>query len=339
MAVLSLRPGSSCGVIEVGIGRQGEMAGYAHLIRRNIAVVTSVGSEHFSSLGTLEVTRDEKVEMLRALPSSGTAILNGDDPNVLWMKRRTRARVITYGFGNENEVRASGATQHWPNGTRFRLHVDGQTYDLHTRLIGRYMVYPILAAVAVSRAEGLEIRESLPALEGLQPTRNRLQPIRHRSGALLLLDARKAALETIHAALDTLDELPAERKIVVLGDVEEPLGSQGPLYRELGERIAEVVTRVVFVGGKTNFNRLKAGMVAGGLSREALTNVRTDALEAARVLEADLRPGDLVLIKGRSTQHLERVALSLMGTGVGCRHRLCRRRHDCETCPLLGRRV
>jgi len=339
VGVLNLRPGSSRGALEVGIGRCGEMVGHARLIRPDIVVVTSIGSEHLSSLGTLEVTREEKAEMLRALPASGTAILNGDDPNVLWMRRKTQARVITYGFGEEHEVRASGVTQAWPDGTRFRLHVDGETHDLHTRLIGRHMIYPILAAVAVSRAEGLELRTSLSALEGLEPTQNRLQPIRHRSGAFLLLDAYKGALETIHAALDALDELPAERKLVVLGDVEEPPGSQGPIYRELGERMAGIATRVVFVGGKTNFNRLKVGTKAGGLSRDALTNVRTGALEVAEVLKADLRPGDLVLIKGRSTQHLERVALTLMGTSVECQRRSCPRRHDCETCPLLGRRA
>jgi UDP-N-acetylmuramoyl-tripeptide--D-alanyl-D-alanine ligase len=339
VAVLGLRPGSGRGVIEVGIGRRGRMAGYARLIRPDIVVVTSIGTEHLSSLGTLEVTREEKAEMLRALPSTGIAVLNGDDPNVLWMKRRAPARVITFGFGEANEVRASGVTSDGPNGTRFRLHVDGEAHDLHTRLIGRHLVYPILAAVAVCRAEGLGIRQIVPALEALEPTRNRLQPIRHPSGAILLLDAYKAHLETIYAALDTLDDLPAKRKIVVLGDVEEPPGSQGPIYRELGKRLAEIATRVVFVGGKTNFNRLKVGTKAGGLSRDALTNVRTGALEVAEVLKADLRPGDLVLVKGRSTQHLERAVLRLMGMDVGCRDRLCRRRHDCETCPFLAHGV
>jgi UDP-N-acetylmuramoyl-tripeptide--D-alanyl-D-alanine ligase len=219
------------------------------------------------------------------------------------------------------------------------LHVDGETHDLHTRLIGRHMIYPILAAVAVSRAEGLGIRQIVPALEALEPTRNRLQPVRHPSGAVLLLDAYKAFLETIHAALDALDELPAERKTVVLGEVEGPPGSQGPIYRELGKRVAEIAARAVFVGGKTNFRRLRVGTNAGGLSRDALTNARTDPLEVARALRPDLRPGDVVLIKGRTTQHLERVALHLMGTDVGCRDRLCLRRHDCETCPFLARGV
>ena len=338
-AILRIRPGAPHAVIEVGIDGKGQMGGYARLIQPNIAVVTSIGSEHHTSLGTLEVTRTEKAKMVHALPPSGLAVLNGDDPNVLWMRESTRAPVLTYGFGEANHVRASEVIQDELSGVRFKLHIEGDVHDVRTRLIGHHMIYPILAAVAVAHAEGRKIGQILAALERLEATQNRLQLIRHASGALLLLDAYKGALETIQTALDTLDQLPAERKIVVLGDVEEPPGSQGPIYKELGKRVAEIAMRVVFVGGKRGFEGLRAGVLAAGLPREALTNIRTNPLEATRMLEADLRLGDLVLIKGRSTQHLERVALVLLGKKVGCTTRSCHRSHDCATCPLLQRGI
>jgi len=334
-AVLRIRPGSPHAVMEVGIDGKGQMEGFARLIRPNIAVVTSIGSEHHTSLGTLEVTRAEKAKMVHALPLSGLAVLNGDDPNVLWMRDCTRAPVLTYGFGEANQVRATEVVQDELSGVRFMLHIEGEVHDVRTRLIGRHNIYPVLAAVAVSRAAGGRIEQILAALEELEPTRNRLEPIRHASGAVLLLDAYKGALETIEAALDTLAKLHAERKIVVLGEVEEPPGSQGPIYRDLGEHVAEVASRVIFVGGEKSFERLKAGTTARGLPRDALTNIRMNPLEAAHALEADLRCGDLVLVKGRSTQHLERIALVLQGKKVGCTTRFCPRHHDCATCPLL----
>ncbi|MFC2099253.1 Mur ligase family protein [Candidatus Bipolaricaulota bacterium] len=339
VALLRIKPGDQHAVIEVGISAKGQMEGYARLIRPDIAVVTSIGSEHMTSLGTLDVTRAEKAKMVRALHASGLTVLNGDDPNVLWMRDSAPASVLTYGFGESNHVRASAVVQGALSGTRFKLHIDGEVHDVHTRLIGRHMIYPILAAVAVSRVEGREIGPILAALEGLEPAHNRLQVLQHPSGALLLLDAFKGALETIHAALDTLDELRAERKIVILGDVEEPPGSQGPIYKELGKRVAEVAVHVIFVGGKTNFDRFKAGTAEGGLPRSALTHIQRNPLEAAQAVQADLRSGDLVLVKGRMTQHLERIALILLGERVACATRTCRRHHSCATCPLLQRRI
>lgn len=337
--VLRIPPRSRHAVIEVGIDGQHQMERCARLLRPSIAVVTSIGSEHLTSMGTLQVTRAEKAKMVGALPASGLAVLNGDDLNVLWMRNRTAASVLTYGFGEANQVRASDVSEKDLGGVRFKLHIGSQTYDVGTRLLGRHMLYPILAAVAVSHAKGQQIDSALAALERLRPTSNRLEPVWHPSGATLLLDTFKGALETIEAALDTLDRLSAERKILVLGEVEELPGKQGDTYRALGKRAGEIAALVIFVGGKRSFDCFKVGASAGGLARDALTHVRENPLDAAGAVGADLRPGDLVLIKGRRTQRLERVALALMGEEVKCAVRLCRRKHDCASCQLLKRRI
>lgn len=74
------------------------METFARLTRPTICVVTTVGTDHSRSLGSLENTRDEKAKMVRALPSQGVAVLNADDENVLWMAGETSARVVTYGL-------------------------------------------------------------------------------------------------------------------------------------------------------------------------------------------------------------------------------------------------
>lgn len=334
--LLRVRPGARHAVVEVGIADKGQMERFARRLRPDIAVATCVGSEHLSSLGSLDVTRAEKGKMVAAIPPDGFVILNGDDPNVLWMKMLANAPVITYGFCEMNDVRGTDVIDDDIAGVRFLVHVDGEVYDVRSRLLGRHMVRACLAGVAVARAEGLDVRRAIEALEQLEPTRNRLQPIRLESGAWILLDAYKGALETIEAALDTLSRLPARRKTVVIGDVEEPPGSQGPIYKALARRLAEVADAVIFIGGKTNFGRLKAGMISGRLSRDALCNLRNDPKTVAGVLAGgELGPDDLVLIKGRSTHHMERVALLLTGKSVTCSAQVCRRRHDCATCPLL----
>jgi UDP-N-acetylmuramoyl-tripeptide--D-alanyl-D-alanine ligase len=100
------------------------------MIRPNVVVVTCIGSEHNRSFKTLEATRKEKSEMVAILPPTGLAVLNGDDPNVMWMRSRTSARIITYGFGKSNDVRAEDVSHDWPRGMRFTL----QTADM-TRVV------------------------------------------------------------------------------------------------------------------------------------------------------------------------------------------------------------
>src|SRR5207244_10818398 len=124
---------------------------------------------------TLERTRDEKAQMVRALTDRGRAVLNGDDPNVAWMAEATHARITTVGFGAGNDIRASEAALEWPHGTRFLLHAAGTTRRMRTRLIGKHQVYPILAAVAVGLARGYLLDDVVRRLEALPSTPGRLE--------------------------------------------------------------------------------------------------------------------------------------------------------------------
>jgi UDP-N-acetylmuramoyl-tripeptide--D-alanyl-D-alanine ligase len=335
-ALLSIRPRDRHAVIEVGIDRVGQMSRYARIVRPDVAVVTCIGSEHNRSLRDFEVTRTEKAAMVRALGPSGLAVLNGDDANVRWMKTQTRAVVRTFGFDQHNDVRATDVAIEWPHGTGFTLHADGMRQRTRVRLLGRHMVYSVLAAVTVALAEGFGLDQSLARIASLAPTPGRLEPVQLSNGAFLLRDDFKSPLETIESALDVLAEIPADRRMVVLGDVEEPPGSQGPIYGQLGERLASLSSRSVLV--TSDFRRYASGARRAGLATDGLIDAKADLVKAADAIGADLRGGDVVLIKGRSTQRLERIALALAGHRVRCELKSCDASVTrCENCPMLAR--
>src|SRR5215218_9286467 len=129
------------------------MAGYAAMLRPDIVVVTTIGSEHHRSLGTLDRTQAEKGRMVEGLRPHGVAVLNRDDPRVMAMAA-SAPRVVTYGFHPEAQVRASELRIDWPHGTRLVLHVAGTAREVQLRALGRAMAYPFLAAVAVAWTEG-----------------------------------------------------------------------------------------------------------------------------------------------------------------------------------------
>jgi UDP-N-acetylmuramoyl-tripeptide--D-alanyl-D-alanine ligase len=233
-------------------------------------------------------------------------------------------------------VRATDVALDWPRGTRFRLLCQGRSREVRTRLFGRHHVYPILAAVAVGLALGLDPERTLPALERLAPSRGRLQLVALADGVELLRDDHKSTLETVERALDLLAEIPDRRRLVVMGEVSEPPGSQGPLYRGLGARVAAIAAGLVVVGG--NFQRYAAGATAAGMPRDRIVDAGRDVLAAAAAVRAMQKPGDVVLVKGRDTQHLARVALALGGRPVRCAIPECSLKVcGCDDCPMLER--
>lgn len=334
-AILRIRRRQTHAAIEVGIAGLGQMRAYARMLRPNVAVVTSVASEHRRSLGSLDVTRAEKAWMVRALPRSGTAVLNGDDPNVMWMRGQTAAQVITFGYGEACDVRACDVRLDWPRGTRFRLHAFGNEREVAIRLIGRHMVYPVLAAVAVSQLEGLPLDQTLSRLQALAPTSGRMEPMQLANGVLLLRDEFKATLETIQSALDVFAEVPG-RRIVVLGDVSEPPQPQRPAYLALGERVAKIAAFFITVGN--TFLPYRSGARRGGMPSDCIIDGGRTPRQVALALARVVQPGDVVLLKGRDTQKLARVALILQGRRVECDIRFCNLRPmSCADCPMLER--
>lgn len=338
LALLRIRPHQKRNVLEIGIHHAGQMAEYADVVRPDVAVVTAIGSEHHTSLGTLETTRSEKAKIVETLPPGGLAVLNGDDPNVLWMMGRTRARVVTFGFGEGCDVRASGVQMDWPRGTRFTLHAGGREREVRTRLFGRHMVYPILAAAAVAQAEGVDLDAALARLERLRPTRARLQPVRLPSGAVVLRDDWKSVMETTEAFLDVLAEVPAGRRIVVLGMVTELARRTGTIYQGVGERLARSASLVIFFGKGTFFRSLRVGAMRGGLPAEAVVHAGWSVCRAIEAIPKDLGPGDVVLLKGSHSQRLERIAAALQGRQVRCDRPHCFAHGIvCGDCPELSR--
>lgn len=337
LRILETGPSIPRAVFEVGIMFPGQMAAISQMLRPDITVVTAIGSDHAKYLRTLEVTRSEKAEMVRVLPPSGTAVLNGDDEHVRWMAGQTDAQIVTFGFDPGNDIRADSISFDWPDGMRFKVHAFGETRDASIRFLGRHMIYPFLAAVSVACIEGSTLDQVIPAISSLPPTPGRLRPIRLEDSITILQDDSKGSVEAIEAALDILSEIPSPRRGVVLGDMQAPLVEADTVYESIGQRIAQIASFAVVHGDTPAVQGYMRGAVQAGLSAARLTPTSGSILKAAEAVQAQAEPEDVILIKGRGGVRLERIVLALQGHPVRCDLQECMWAILCEHCPLLER--
>ncbi len=334
--MLAIEPWSSYGVLEVGIARRGDMPAYAALLRPDLCVVTSIGYAHHSSFGGPEGAAREKSPMAEAVPAGGTVVLNGDDTHAMAMASRTRAKVITYGFGEGNDIRASEIRLNWPRGMGILLHTQGHASWLDTRLWGRHMLYAPLAAMGVALSQGLPVAPAIAALEKLPPSPSRMELLPMENGSFILQDSFSCRQACMKAALSTLSSLPATRRTAVLGPVSEELGKRGPVYRGIGRQAALASSRLIFIGSRRCFRAVSVGATQNGMPREAVHHAGHSVLEAARILERDKLPGEVVLLKGPFQRRFERIPLLMAGTPVACDLHSCQVWHiDCAHCPRL----
>jgi UDP-N-acetylmuramoyl-tripeptide--D-alanyl-D-alanine ligase len=335
MALMRQSPFRKYAVVEVGIDGPWQMERYAAAIQPDIVVMTSIGNEHIQSFKNLHHLRHEKAEMVRALSVEDTAILNGDDPNVMWMATQTEAQIITFGFAPHCNVFASDVRLDWPNGTRLTLNAKGDQITLRVQLIGEKMIYPLIAAAAVAIANERSLHEVTAALEALPPTPGRLQPMHLPNNVIVLRDDYKSTVDTIHTALDVLKQVETGRRIVVLGDIDSPPSPARPYYRAIGERVAGISDIAIFVGKK--FKDYRSGARRGGMINYQMRHAR-NIHEAIDILQDEVQARDVILVKGQEKQRLTRIVLALAGQKICCRVDLCQLHlMFCDYCPMLDR--
>lgn len=315
MALTLLRrtPEHEAIVVEMGMRGAGQIAALAEIARPSIGVVTNVGPVHVELLGSVEAVADAKAELVEALPADGVAVLNADDPRVRAMAKRTEAKVVTYGLTPEALVSASEVHSAGLAGVSFRLHHAGETVTVQLPLAGQHNVSNALAAAAVGIECGLTLQDVGEGLAGVQPSGLRMQVEHLDRGVTLINDAYNAAPASMEAALKTLAEVKAPRRIAVLGDMLELGAYCQEAHVEVGHVCASLdIDRLITVGPRAR--RIAEGAIAAGMEAEAVTSVE-DAEEAAALLIGELQTGDTVLLKASRGLELERIAQAL-GRGL-----------------------
>jgi len=311
LTLLRLTPSTEAAVLEMGMYVEGDIAYLAALALPRVGVVTAVRGVHLLRAGSLAAIEHEKGRLVEALPATGTAVLNADDPLVAAMRARTPATVMTYGFAPGSDVTARDVVARGTAGMAFRLVAPGVDVPVETPALGRHNVHNALAAAAVGLAAGLPgavIAAGLAAPWGA-PHRSALL----RAGPWLVLDdTYNAGPDSMAAALAMLADLPG-RRVAVLGEMLE-LGPAGPAaHREVGRLAAGTAALLVTVGDGAL--EMASGARAAGLPAGAIHHA-PDAAAATRLLIPLLAAGDTILVKGSHDVALDAVVADLAAAGA-----------------------
>jgi UDP-N-acetylmuramoyl-tripeptide--D-alanyl-D-alanine ligase len=296
LTVLRLDRSDEALVLEMGMYVEGEIADLVRIGLPRIGVVTAVQPVHLSRIGSIEAIEHEKGRLVEGLPANGTAILNADDERVLRMAGRTAARVVTYGFADDADVRAEAVGSDGPDGMRFSLRTPAGTQPVSIPLLGRHAVHNALAAAAVGLAAGIDPAGIAAALASAAGAAHRGELIR-LGDVTVIDDSYNAAPASMLAALDVLSGLRG-RRVAVLGEMLE-LGEESTEgHLEVGRAAARVADLLIVVGDDPDgdADAMAAGAREAGLEPDRILRV-ADAEDALDELRPRLVPGDVVLVK------------------------------------------
>lgn len=206
-------------VLEMGTNEPGEIGALTRVAEPDVAVITTVSETHLEKLGSLEGVLEEKLELVRGLGESGTAVV-GDEPPVLARGARELAatvRVVGWSDGADADARPQEAEITERGCYRFRWR--GESVTL--RIPGRHSVQNALLALEVAHLLGVSPRDAARRIGKVQPGSMRSE-IRILGSLTLLLDCYNANPQSVRAALDLLQSMQQlGSRVAVLGSMLE----------------------------------------------------------------------------------------------------------------------
>lgn len=302
-------------VVEMGTNEPGEIGILSAIAEPGVGVVTTVSETHVEKLGSLEGVLDEKLDLIRAIPSDGTALV-GDRPAEL----PRGARVI------RPDVRVAGASDGADADLRaLDVSVDAagcatfvwRRLPVTLTVPGRHQVTNALLALAVAEALGVDPASAVRAVGRVSAPAMRGE-VRRLGRLTVIVDCYNANPQSVRAALDLLDDLaPRGGSAAVLGSMLE-LGdlSDGLHEAVLADALGRDLDLVVATGEFASAAGRMAGTAADAAAGRLV--VAADPMDAYGELAGRLTGQQTVLLKGSRGVRLERLLEPLerdFGTG------------------------
>jgi UDP-N-acetylmuramoyl-tripeptide--D-alanyl-D-alanine ligase len=306
IALLAMPSDAQVGIFELGASAPGDIAPLAALLSSKIAILTLIGHGHLSGFGNVEAIAQEKWELVRALSTGGSAIINIDCPDLSRLADGWTGKIISIGL-------QGGMVQGKIVGERpgIIIEVKDPPLRLETNLLGRHNATNILAAIACALELGL-------AKETIEDRMRTFKPFLHRLNLLpapfghFLDDTYNANPDSTRAALFTLAslDLPTEEQGFVFGDMLD-LGDDSPrFHREMIDLALRLGIRPIFPVGDLAVEAAREAIKDAPIgtfifsSQEELADSIRKALKGKR---------SILLIKGSRDMNLDRLVTELEG--------------------------
>lgn len=292
-------------VLEMGMENFHEIEELCKIATPCVSIVTNVGTAHMENLGSIENIAKAKCEILDGLLPGGTFIYNLDDEILCQEVKHHDHNVhkMTFGTHQNSDCHIDSFEM---NDAGMLLKTN-MTPMIQAPLIGRHQALNACAAILASKAMGLTDDQILQGFKEVKMTHWRTQ-LEKAGKCIILNDAYKSNPESARAALNTLKELNAQRKIVVWGDMFDLGPDSKQMHIQLGLDTIEVEPEMVYGIGedcKHMINALKdKGMKAFHTSTQE---------ELINELKQYLNQECMILIKGSRGMHLDLVVEALKG--------------------------
>jgi UDP-N-acetylmuramoyl-tripeptide--D-alanyl-D-alanine ligase len=306
LTLLQLNSQHRYAVIEMGMNHPGEIDYLTRIASPQVALINNASGAHLEGMGSVEAVAQAKGEIFSGLQHEGSAIINADDEFApLWRSLAGGHSLLEFGLNPAADV--SGVWYPQEGGLRLIARTPSGDFTADLQVPGEHNACNALAATAAAIELNLSLESIVEGLEKFGGVAGRLQRKAARGGAIVIDDTYNANPASLNAAIAVLAQTEGNR-VLVLGDM-----------GELGENAAAFHAGIGIAAKQSGIEKLYA---LGELSREAVREFGCNAQhfdcieDLLAALNAELKIGTMILVKGSRFMKMERVVSYCVDTEI-----------------------
>ena len=287
-------------ILEMGARHQGDIAALCEMAKPSVGVVLRVGTAHLGEFGSVEKIAQTKSELIAGLGPDAVAVLGTYDPYTKAMNSLHSGRVIYFGQGSRDDVRAADVEMREAR-PHFDLVTPAGRDAVGMRLIGAHQISNALAAAAVCTALEIPIEVIASGLSTADLASKWRMQVSDVEDLLIINDSYNANPESMNAALDSLVLFTQESggsSWAFLGQMHELGSESNALHASVAAHAHELgIDHLVSIGTRA---------FAEGIPAHSATTLHyCDDISQALSLVSHCEPGDAVLVKASRSEHFE----------------------------------
>ena len=265
-----------------------------------VNVVTNVDKDHMDFYANQDAIDEAFVAFMNKVPFYGLNVVCGDDAGIVRLLPRVKRPVVTYGFGENNQIRAKildfGAR------SRFEVLIRGVSMGVADLAHpGRHNVLNALAAIAVALEAGISAQHCIDGLARFEGVGRRFEFKGEKDGVLVVDDYGHHPAE-IHATLTTARQVFPQRRLVVAFQPHRFTRTQALFgeFCKVFDDADKLLLLEIYPASEKPIPGVSGQSLAQGIRQVSDTDVEyiPDMPSLLEALRTQLRSGDMLLTLG-----------------------------------------
>ena len=296
-------------VLEIAMSAPGEIAFLTEMVDPDIALITNVRAAHLQNFSSVEDIAAAKGELFAAMREDTIAIVNRDDVHVRVQAMRHIGPQVTFGHDAGTDLRLEALDNRFVPGAGLTVNHQGRSLRLQLKIGGGHAALNALASLAVIAAAGGDLESAAKKIEQLEPGPGRGKVHDLRRNIRVVDDCYNASPSAMASVLETLRQSdPRGRRVLIMGDMLELGHLEVALHNEVGKLCGASNIGMLVTIGKLSRGTAEAARRAGVPE----VHHHPDVDRATESIIEFLSDGDLIVVKGSRSMHLERIVRRLV---------------------------